>query len=137
MEYVRKNITGTTAVKIIKGLGLDKSPTKINVIRKCLIVNTHTTDVTVDAYIKAVDHTATEEKYGHAFGDEVAETFYIIKQAVIPTGVSLELFDEHPCTADNRYEFYIKLNGASETADVLVNYDSTNTSGSRTIRNQY
>jgi hypothetical protein len=137
MEYVRKNITGTEEVRVIRGRDLDRSATKINVINKCLIVNTYTGDVTVDAYIKAIDYAATERKYGHTEGDKVEEVFYIIKQAVIPTGVSLELFDEHPCTADNRYSFFIKLSGAAETADVLINYDSTNISGSRTGRNQY
>ena len=137
MEYVRKNIAGTEEVKVIRGRDLDRSATKINVINKCLIVNTYTGDVTVDVYIKAIDYAATERKYGHTEGDKVEEVFYIIKQAVIPTGVSLELFDEHPCTADNRYSFFIKLSAAAETADVLINYDSTTISGSRTGRNQY
>ena len=64
MEYVRKNITGTEEVKVIRGRDLDRSATKINVINKCLIVNTYTGDVTVDAYIKATDYAATERKYG-------------------------------------------------------------------------
>jgi hypothetical protein len=137
MEYVRKNISGSEAVKVIRGIDLDRNATKINKITKCLIANTYTADVTVDVYLEAVDNAATNRKYGSNLVDKVAETFYIIKQIVIPTGVSLEIFDGQSCTADNRYSFYVKLSGAAETVDVSIDYESTNIVGNRTVRNQY
>ena len=91
-------ITDATQVKMISiGDG-------INVIKSMTIANIHSSDATIDLYLK----------------NAAGTIHYIFKSLVLPTGVTLKM-DSDEVSFDNRlHDLYINLGGTTPV-DVIIN----------------
>ena len=90
-------ISGSTAVELISSL------TKFN-IKSISLANIHDSDsVTVDLYLS-----------------DASNSYYILKNVVIPKGVTMFLEDEFVEFERTVYSLYIKLGSGSSTVDVII-----------------
>ena len=149
MGTIYKNISGATAKELITGVGYGtKSITppsnyakryKEKEIFNAWISNTYTSSITVSVYLYAVDATLNERKHRHSqarqalnpqqqdgtesMGTEPADetrTYYIVKNMIMRTGTSVELFENNNFQYSDEYSLYIKLGSSSDTADVII-----------------
>src|SRR6056300_11962 len=141
MPNVYKSILGTDPVVAITGTGITQaSGSSGNTFTAtcCLIVNTHTADVTVNVYLEApnlITQVPSADGEGYLFQE--TDTHYFAYGLVLPAGVSIDIFQYSPHTFSQEYSLKISIEEALGSADVSVKYDVNNsTTQVRTI-NQY
>ena len=127
MNYVYKNITVTVPQILIK-----KDNEGVTTIHKCQIANVDSSDATVSIYIEDFNEYRTNKVHGSMFhgnynsttddyaNKENQEIYYQIKNVVIPTGSTLILFTDHPCSHSSRFQFVIET---THKVDVILNYE--------------
>lgn len=141
MPNVYKSISGTTPAVMISGTGITAtSGTTSNTFTAtcCLIANTHTTDVTVNVYLEAINlSTQVPSADGEGYLSQESETHYFAYGLVLPAGVSVDIFQYSPHTFSQEYSLKVSIEEASGSADVAVKYENnTTTTQIRTV-NQY
>ncbi len=149
MNYVYKNIRTANAQIIIArsnsnaeyyvedGIEIVEADTDSEffstvTIHKCDIANTHGLDATVDLYLETFNLDKTLKIYGSRengnwdtdttdYKDKSdLETYYKIKEVVVPAGTTLSLFTDHPCTHSSKFNFIVKT---THMVDVIVDYE--------------
>ena len=113
MAYSYQNITGSTAVEIIGKRRVFDEATQVLTkqdygknIKSMKLANVHATDsVSVNLYVY----------------DATLGTFYILKNLVIPFGVTLELDSEDMKYDDELYSLYLKLSASGSAVDIIIN----------------
>lgn len=141
MPSVYKSISGTDPVTMITGTGITQNSGSSNstfTATCCLIVNTHSTDVTVNVYLEAanlITQIPSADGEGYLFQD--INTHYFAYSLVLPAGVSIDVFQYSPHTFSQEYSLKVSLAGASDSADVSVKYESKNNTNQGRIVNQY
>ena len=119
-EYIHKNITGNTATAITRKYD-DNNDYDIFSMTLC---NTHATDsVYVDLYLSKLNR---NDHFPGKGGDwnEAVDTFttiYIIKDIEITSNNTLVLEKEEIEFDTTIYDFYIQLNSADSTVDLILN----------------
>jgi len=119
-EYIHKNISGTTAVAITRRYDDNNDYDVFSMI----LCNTHATDsVYVDLYLTKPNlnlHFAGKD----GNWDEVADTsttIYIIKDIEITANNTLVLEKEEIEFDSTAFDFFIQLNSADSTVDLILN----------------
>ena len=144
MNYIYKNISGTTAKTLLSGhgLNLERAYKPQNIaLYKCRITNTYSSQITADVYIFAVNVGETLKTYGvqgeeYNSNAEVTQTYYFIKSLAIPVGVSVDIFADSPCTYSNNFSLKIVLGGSNDTADLALEYEVLKSERSSVNRRQ-
>ena len=115
MAYIYKNITGNTATI------LDVVPTNM---RLC---NVHASDsVGVDLYLykTEIDEAGDRAYVGQGGNwnalDTTVTTYYLLKNVVIPFGVTLLLNEEVLNYNHEKYDLYIKLSASDSAVDLSI-----------------
>jgi hypothetical protein len=143
MNYVYKNITTVSAQTLIKG-----SAGGVTTIHKCQIANVDSSDSTVNLYIEWFNEDETIKVYGSKqngnydlttndyVNKQGQEVYYQIKNVVIPTGSTLVLFTDHPCSHSSSFSLVIT---ATQRVDVILDYEKQDTKQKTVSRatNQY
>jgi len=127
MNYVYKNITTTVPQILIK-----KDDGGVTTIHKCQIANVDSSDSTVNLYIEGFNEDRTIKVHGSKdngnynsttndyVNKENQKIYYQIKNVVIPTGSTLVLFTDHPCSHSSGFQFVIE---ATQKVDVILDYE--------------
>tara|TARA_R100000951_G_scaffold9319_1_gene8277 strand:+ start:320 stop:703 length:384 start_codon:yes stop_codon:yes gene_type:complete len=105
MEHRTYNIKGADPVILISGA---ENSNEVVTVDNCIISNTYSSDITISLYLEVAPADST--------------SFYIVKSLVIPIGVSLALFEDHPKSYRKVFALKVVLE-ASETADITLSYD--------------
>ena len=116
---IYKSISGNTATN------LELMNTKEYNYNRISICNTHTTDdVNVDLYLSYITNErgdykiAVENDYSDL--EQFTESYYILKNCLIPKGVTLILNEEDFYINNLKYKLYIKLSDASSSVDIML-----------------
>jgi len=139
MSYIYKNII----VKTATDLEVSSSPRES--VTKASIANKHASDsVFVDLYLSRIERdndglTVGEDKRrSDRSYNELPTTTYeycILKNCIIPKGVTLILDESSLFFDQTKYRLYIKLeaDGSSVAVDVIISYDKQGSSTSSTM----
>ena len=127
MSYIYKNITGSASTD----LKIDFDPlikhTKIS------MSNIHASDaVTIDLWLyrRESDTTYLYDDNGRRSDGSYDEpidieyNYYILKNCIIPNGVTLILDECRFFFNNSKYALYIKLNASDSSVDVIINADN-------------
>jgi hypothetical protein len=133
MNYVYKNITTVHDTK----LNVSTTPDNNITLHKVQMANVSGSDSTVDLYIEHIDIDETVRLHGSVdngnynedtdnFNTKVSEIYYHIKNVVIPSGTTLVLFSDSPCTYQGKYDLIVK---STQNIDVAVSYEIVTPTG--------
>jgi hypothetical protein len=137
MNYVYRNIAAADSKSvIIGGKGKSNRP-GVYTVHKLEIANLDTSSITVDVYLERIDIKLTEQVHGtkdngnsvdeggtDQYINKVSDIFYKIKGVVIPAGVTLSLFTDHPCRHSDEFDLVVAVT-ESAAVDVIADWEYT------------
>ena len=120
---------------VVGGKGKSNRPGLITV-KKLEIVNLDSSAITVDVYIERIDIVNTEKLHGtkkagntlgesaniNAYANKVSDIYYKVKGVVVPAGVTLSLFTDHPCTHSDEFDLNVAV-AESASVDLFADWE--------------
>ena len=146
MEYIYLNITNSTEVLIYDKLpdstteitseyeGASTAYIKSNSsysIQSLALCNIHASDsVTIDLYARFTQINQSNDVEKGQYNedntldviDDTVIDYYLLKNVVIPKGVTLKLTEEEMCYDNRYYDLYLKLSAADSAVDVAIKH---------------
>tara|TARA_R100000951_G_scaffold12825_3_gene10263 strand:- start:11953 stop:12399 length:447 start_codon:yes stop_codon:yes gene_type:complete len=147
MEYIYLNITNSAEVVIYDKLPVStapitsdyegassayvKSSSSYAAIQSLALCNIHASDsVTIDLYARFTQINQSNDVNRGQYNedntldviDDTVIDYYLLKNVVIPKGVTLKLTEEEMCYDNKYYDLYLKLSAADSAVDVAIKH---------------